>query len=1103
MTKNYNLQRVVLSMLFAIMISQVAFSQTLREREQITKDYNQDKLTALQQETQSRFRLNKQRAEAYAVKNNIPILLENENGTYAELQRIAEDGSPIYYSISNDDAAISTRANWLNTGGGLGLDLNGDNLVAHVWDAGQARSTHQEYDGPGGTDRFSIGDGTTALHFHAAHVTGTIIASGVQPAAKGMAWQADAVGYDWTDDVPEATAAASGGMLLSNHSYGFIASAIPDWYFGAYIQDSHDWDNLMYNAPYYLMVVAAGNDGNDNGSNGNPLDGNSAYDKLSGHATSKNNMVVANGQDANINGDGSLNSVVRNSGSSEGPTDDYRIKPDIMGNGTGLYSTYQNTDTQYASISGTSMASPNVCGSMLLLQEHNHNLNGVYMRAATLKGLTLHTADDVGAIGPDAQHGWGLMNSKFAAETLSNNGLSSWVSEETLGQGETFTMTVQSDGSNPLLASISWTDPAGTINSGTANDNTPVLVNDLDIRVDNGTTYMPWRLTGPNTNGSGDNVADPFERVDINGASGTYTITVTHKGTLTNGPQRFSLVVTGIASDFTFGTTNSAQTVCSNNDAVYTFAYDEVGNPPSTNLTANNVPTGATVNFSQNSINADGNFDVTFGNLIAVPAGTYEIDIIGDNGSESETKRVELRVIHADFSSYPQSLSTPANGALGQPRSLDVTWASNVNAENYYVEVSTDPSFTTVDFSGTESDVNFALSNLNAETVYYWRVRPDNSCAMGNWSETYSFQTGTIDCSFVYTATDTPVAISNLQDNSGTGMGNGWSIANINVTDTYTIDSMTAYINLTHTWLADLTLYLEAPDDSFITMIDGACTDNDDIDATFTDAGSAPACSGIPAISGNITPDQPMSTFNNKNINGNWQFYVNDPHNGDDGTIRDFTLNVCSVAPVSGVPSFVNNGITVPASSTYTILNTDINGTSAFAPTDIQYRLLALPTLGNIELSGTPLMIGDTFTQEQVNTGLVTYTNTHVCGVNANDSFVADVFDTNTNGWIPNQTIPITIDCLLSANEFTLDNIGIWPNPNNGEFNVRFNNPTSERISMTLFDIQGRRVYQEAFEEETGLFDKSINLGALSEGVYLLNIRQGNKVGTKKIVINK
>ncbi|MCB0451463.1 MAG: S8 family serine peptidase [Aequorivita sp.] len=515
---------------------------------QIVESYNQAELSDIYSRVSATASLNKAQARSYAILHNIPLRYENAEGVLFELQFIAEDGSPIYFQTFNANAAISTRTNFLNSGGGLGLNLNGDDLTAHVWDGGLARSTHQEYDGAGGNNRFSIGDGSTALHYHSAHVTGTIMASGVQASAKGMAWQANAVGYDWNSDVAEATTAAGNGMLISNHSYGYRASDIPDSWFGQYGSDARDWDAIMRSAPYYLMVVAAGNDGQDNTSNGAPLDGQSAYDKLSGHATAKNNLVVANGQDATINPDGSLNSVTRNAGSSEGPTDDYRIKPDIMGNGTSLYSTLETSDSAYGNLTGTSMASPNVAGTLLLLQEHYVNLHSSFMRAATLKGLALHTADDVAPAGPDAQTGWGLMNAKKAAETLTTAAASSGsaiVEELTLAQGQTYQITVQANGVDPLMASISWTDLAGTVNNGT-NSNTPALVNDLDIRLSNGTTFTPWRLNAVNSNTKGDNTVDPFERVDINGASGTYTLTVTHKGTLSGGSQNFSLIVTGV-----------------------------------------------------------------------------------------------------------------------------------------------------------------------------------------------------------------------------------------------------------------------------------------------------------------------------------------------------------------------------------------------------------------------------------------------------------------------------------------------------------------------------------------------------------------------------
>ncbi len=546
MIKRLRLTAIVLSLI--LLVASNSFGQTRQQQEVITSRYDQQSLSELQSRFQGKAVLEKQAVLLYAQQKGIPVKMTLDDGGYAELQRIDPDGSLIYYRTMNVAAARSTRTNHVNIGGSTGYNLDGQNMIAHVWDGGLARSTHQEYDGPGGTDRFSIGDGTTTLNYHSAHVTGTIIASGVVASAKGMAPQARAVGYEWNNDLAEATTAAANGMLISNHSYGYRSDLVPDYYFGAYITDSRDWDALHYNAPYYLMVVAAGNDGSTN-YNAAPLNPSfPQYDKLTGHATSKNNMVVANAQDATIDDAGNLVSVFINSSSSQGPTDDYRIKPDITGNGTSVYSTYESSNTAYASITGTSMASPNVAGSLLLLQQHANNVNGSFMRSATLKGLALHTADDAGMAGPDANWGWGLMNTKRAAEVISQNGNQSIISELTLMQGQTYTIQVDADGVNNLMASISWTDPAGTATTAT-NSTIASLVNDLDIRVTQGaSTHLPWRLTGVNTNDRGDNVKDPYERVDVTGAAGTYTVTVTHKGTLSGGGQNYSLIITGISA---------------------------------------------------------------------------------------------------------------------------------------------------------------------------------------------------------------------------------------------------------------------------------------------------------------------------------------------------------------------------------------------------------------------------------------------------------------------------------------------------------------------------------------------------------------------------
>ncbi len=723
-------KRLVKALLLAFTLSTtMTFAQTLQQKQEISSKYDKSKLTQLKQDFTQKENSRKAQAINMASLRGWEILKANSDGSVDELVAVSKDGQPIYYTIYNEDAARSTRANHLNIGGSLGLSLDGQNMTAHVWDGGPTRVTHQEFDGPGGNNRVSINDGVTGLNgnsFHAQHVTGTIVASGVQAAAKGMAPRAQALTHDWNNDLSEATTEAANGMLISNHSYGYRADLVPDWYFGAYLEESRDWDALMYNSPYYLMVVAAGNDGNDNSSNGNPLAGQSSYDKLTGHSTSKNNMVVANGQDANVNNDGSFNSVTINSSSSEGPTDDYRIKPDITGNGTGVYSTYDNSDVAYNSISGTSMASPNVTGTLLLLQQHYNNVNGSFMRAATLKGLAMHTADDAGVSGPDVVYGWGLLNAKAAAEAISDNGNGAIIDELSLSNGGSYTLNVDSDGSSPLMASISWTDPAGTANTGTANQTTPVLVNDLDIRVTKGgSTYSPYRLTGINSNNTGDNNVDPYERVDISGATGSYTITVTHKGSLSGGSQNFSLVVTGVTGtppvcNATTPTGLSSSNVGSSTatvswnavaNATYDVRYRQTGTSTWTTATA----TGTSFNISGLTPQTQYEAQVrsrcpdssTSSYSSSVNFTTTEVQLNyctsnGNNTSDEYISRVQIGTIDnstgASSGGYGDFTGQSTNLAKGASATITVTptWTGTVYNEAYsvWIDYNKDGDFT-------------------------------------------------------------------------------------------------------------------------------------------------------------------------------------------------------------------------------------------------------------------------------------------------------------------------------------------------------------------------------------------------------------------------
>ena len=571
-------KRSLFSTLLTMSASAFFFAQTEADRKEITKKYDQKELNNLFEQYSRTAEEEKSRVDAYAKENNIPLIVKEKDGSTRQLMKIDENGTPVYFTNNNVNAAKSTRANHLNTGGSLNLNLNGENMIVSVWDAGSIRKTHQEFG-----SRITVKDGAIADD-HATHVGGTVGASGLVSNAKGMAPKSNINSYDWNNDTSEAVSAAANGLLLSNHSYGWISHTLPDWYFGAYLTESRNWDNILFNAPSYLAVKAAGNDGTnyywDQSSrtwkiiNASPMGGSTnMYDKLTAAATAKNVLVVANAQDANIGTNGNLVSVAINDTSSQGPTDDLRIKPDITGNGTGVYSSVAYIpDTQipddpntsvneyspgtpsnnsYNTYSGTSMASPNVMGSLALVQQHSRNVEERYMLGAELKGLALHTADDAGAEGPDAMFGWGLLNVKKMVEAINAKGKTSLIDNRTLNNLATDTLTIKSDGINPLTVSISWYDRGGNVQTqNQLNDsNTKRLVNDLDIKVvkviDN-TEYLPWVLTSRSTNAKAVNNNDNFERVDLGVVpAGQYRIEISHKGSLVGNLQNYTLIVTG------------------------------------------------------------------------------------------------------------------------------------------------------------------------------------------------------------------------------------------------------------------------------------------------------------------------------------------------------------------------------------------------------------------------------------------------------------------------------------------------------------------------------------------------------------------------------
>ena len=509
----------------------------------------------------------------YIAQNNVQKRVVYNEKTYVMYDIV--DNKPIYKSLDNETAALVTKANHLQVGGSLGLDLRGSGITVGVFDGGPVQTDHVEFQNPenSGTritnyDSNNIVDGGTGFEEHATHVSGTIGATGNYELAKGMATDVSIITYNFSGDTGKMIAVQDNSQLdvfLSNHSYGIdinqTSGQLDAWNMGAYANGAATIDAIARDYPYYLMVFSAGNNGTTNYTGGLY----SGYDKLTGDKNAKNNLVVANAN-ALVNAfTGEIISIAMNGSSSQGPTDDLRIKPDITGYGSGVLSTIpyaDELDDKYGVKSGTSMSAPNVTGTLILIQEHYKNVNEDIMKSATLKALVCHTAeDDEITTGPDPKYGWGVLDSKKSAELITDdsNG-DALISELTLENEGTFELDFSVSSGQKLVATIAWTDAPGISASGAAdlNDPTPKLVNDLDIRlVKDGTTYFPWSLVYDSASGFSntntvDNFVDNVEKIEIETPDpGNYTLIVTHKGTLegdnpfVGGNQNFGLVISG------------------------------------------------------------------------------------------------------------------------------------------------------------------------------------------------------------------------------------------------------------------------------------------------------------------------------------------------------------------------------------------------------------------------------------------------------------------------------------------------------------------------------------------------------------------------------
>ncbi len=465
---------------------------------------------------------------------------------------------------------------------------------------------------------------------------------------------------------------------------------------------------------------------------------------------------------------------------------------------------------------------------------------------------------------------------------------------------------------------------------------------------------------------------------------------------------------------FTLNTNPGSAQVCAGDSLFFTTTVGSILSfTDSVQLALSGFPAGATVEISPNPVVPGNNATITISGLTPAMEGTYAMGIQGTSGVIVQNSSVQLSVLPG--APAATAAISPADGADGQPLTVNLLWNSAAFAANYNVDVATSPSFSAGSLVNSQSVAanTIQLSGLQSGTVYYWRVRAANLCGESAYSATSAFQTANLDCDQTFSSTDVPKTIPS---NSISTIS---SVLNIPVDKT--IADVNASIQATHSYVGDLDAHLVAPNGAIIVLFDRpgypgttfGCSGNNvelvlDDQAALDAAALESSCANPPpALNGIYQPINPLAVMNGQSAKGNWTMVVTDNYAQDGGSLNAWGLTFCFADSIPTGTLTTNTPLIVGAGTSGTILNSNLALTLSGTAGQGTFTLLGLPQHGMLTLNGDTLQTGDTFTQADINANILVYHNNGDSATE--DDFLFDAQDQNNYAWLHNATFHIVI----------------------------------------------------------------------------------------------
>ena len=329
--------------------------------------------------------------------------------------------------------------------------------------------------------------------------------------------------------------------------------------------------------------------------------------------------------------------------------------------------------------------------------------------------------------------------------------------------------------------------------------------------------------------------------------------------------------------------------ICAPDNAVFEIFVDGFGGfNQSVNLSSEGLDAALSIDIANSILLPGESTIITISNTESAPQSENTFTINGNSTvAGTQTKEINLTIL--DGSTTTTSLIFPSNQEVNVPTIVEFNWEESNAADSYRFELATDESFQNIVLSrSSEINTSFMPEIVLDEGVqYYWRVAINNQCGTGDFV-TSTFRTETFEV--------TSESLTNLGIEIDPNTENTIS-STITITEDLLVDDINIRsLDITHTYINDLTVTLQSPAGTRVVLLNDICDSENNVLTNFDDE-SFNLQIACPPI-GNITyrPQNPLSAFDGESAMGDWTLEITDNAIQDGGTLNGWTIDIGTIS---------------------------------------------------------------------------------------------------------------------------------------------------------------------------------------------------------------